>query len=1581
MVGITLLTALAAYGTAISVVLTVASIAYQQSQARKAKKAAAAAADKAKGLDVKTEFNSEPLPVVYGLNKVGGNVVWGALSDNYTHTEVEISGLGLEDFTNVASSGQLWEVLFGPNKVSEGAILAFNDRILRRTSAEPSEVPSKTTFLFGGSLIIGTGGSALLEVVHGLAEPLFAPSRFPTLLNTLGLLTTTGLRKSSTPVFFLSTTANINYTHTTLTKNLTGKRKEFLFVQQAIAVGGINRVITAEVDGKDVNDEVFQHGQRIDVCTDTSTAVNPMVGANFPLPVLANGARGSAFFTNIAHASMCFRLNRDEPQYATVPRVSFVVEGQRVRDIVLVGGVATFTTTRVYTDNPSLILADYLTNSTYGRGLADNQLDLASFYNAKEVAGTVISSNVKYTGYAALARGAVSVEETIEGSATLYSCNVVLDTDRNVWDNVQTILDTMNDPSLIWSEGQYKLQLDFPQSQAAQDSLVVAEFTESDVLNESVSITYPSQDDKLNQCTVRFRNANKRFSDDSVTFPKRGSSVLTTYLQEDNGVELKTDLFLGGVVDPYHASHIAEQTVRESRFAAVVEFTVGKRAVQFEPGDLVRLNLPQLGINQVVRLLETEVEEGLATRFRAKFFDFAALAWNVDPDQPGLSVPPPTSYTPPPSDVVFTLGASSTATSFNSGVLTWDSNLGADFEFVVQLQKAGDDAWRDLVVTQATSLDVPLLSGGVYLFSVQTRSTINNKSSIRVIAELNLDNIPQPANAFISQQPYNLRFIWQPNSDNRIKGYALYRALPIGPSTFIGRSDSNFFDWPVRSDCSLCIAGETKAVYVVGEDFEGNQTAPSIISYSIQPPSIQALESRFDQNEVVLSWRDGTNQFAVERYRIEGVSLDNGEILADEFVYSSSYRQVAGWLGASEWTVTPIDTAGNEGLPEITTAIVSSPSITNLTATFTQNEIVLSWENAVTQLPVDRYRVRAPSLGVDTFVYSSSYRQVAVWEGTVQWQVSAIDVAGNEGVAQTVDAEVFLPSIKNLTARIVQSELILDWENDATQLPIDRYRVRATSLDVDTFVYASSYKQAINWGGLVDWEVTPVDVAGNEGFTSVVTAEVVLPSVKDLSFVIDQNEIVLSWQDDVTQLPIDRYLIEAPFIGLSTFVYSSNYRQIAKWEGQIEWKVTPVDAVGNFGVTLVSQINLDNARIKNLSFEFDQNEIVLSWENDVSPLSVTSYRVQSPELGVDEFVYASSYRQIARGSGPQTWVVTPIDIAGRAGVSLEITATILPPSEVIDLASRTIINNTLLNWAAPSTNSLKIDRYEVRLGANPLEATSIGFYAGTFATLFEETAGEYQYWVAAIDTAGNYGPFVSTTTVVTSPRGFAFLRADSLALPDPNVVPINRIETWEQHFINNGFTTLQTQIDAGFPVYIQPTIASEEFTYFIDLGAIASGFQLQAIIDKLAFGTGNAIAEVFFSIRDSEADPWTELPEGRTLFADSARFIRLRFKFSSLDNLQLSQISGLDFRALVQQKDDAGTAEVFSSDTEGTTILFKAEFIDVESITVTVKNATIPLIPVYIFEDLKFPTSFKVKVFDINGNRQNATVGWSANGV
>ncbi len=605
----------AAAATAVSLTLTVASIAYQQSRMRKLRNEL----DKRKQVNVAIDGEPFYLPIVYGKAKVSGGKVYHKLKDSYTH---------------------------------------------------PTSINANQTFLNG------------------------------------------------------------------LTSSRTGSKNEYLFVQQAICYGGINNVVDITVDDKNWDEETLAYGQRIHVFKDGGVA---------DTMATANAIPSTNRFTNTAYASMIFRLNREEYNYNSSPNVSFFIEGQKVYDIVNTSGVYSLSTTKSFTENPARILLDYLTNNVYGKGLSLSSIDLASFYKAKVICDRIVSTNVIQDGRINGRRpdvenedGTITTQPQLPNtSIKLYECNIVLDSERPLRENIEIILESMEEAELIWSGGKYKLMLDAPIDLAEQDALVVATFTEEDIIRGGMELEFPDSSTRYNQCVARFMSEFENFVDDTVTWPTSYSAPYNTYLTEDSGILLKTEIYLPCTSDPYHALAKAEQIVRTSRREMRAKFTASKKGLLLEPGDIIKVTDSTSGLlNETMKVDSVKTNADLTVNIEARQYSFENFAWNVPDNIPYASVK--TDYYYPvvkPTNVLFTPDNPNGVFGVSSGKITWNyPNTVSVNGFLVEVSSDNGVTWQALTTTLTNSYDVVGLNNGVYKFSVRSLNNLN-KYSARVLAK------------------------------------------------------------------------------------------------------------------------------------------------------------------------------------------------------------------------------------------------------------------------------------------------------------------------------------------------------------------------------------------------------------------------------------------------------------------------------------------------------------------------------------------------------------------------------------------------------------------------------------------------------------------------------------------------------------------------------------------------------------------------------------------------------------------------------------------------------------------------------
>jgi len=109
-----------------------------------------------------------------------------------------------------------------------------------------------------------------------------------------------------------------------------------------------------------------------------------------------------------------------------------------------------------------------------------------------------------------------------------------------------------------------------------------------------------------------------------------------------------------------------------------------------------------------------------------------------------------------------------------------------------------------------------------------------------------------------------------------------------------------------------------------------------------------------------------------------------------------------------------------------------------------------------------------------------------------------------------------------------------------------------------------------------------------------------------------------------------------------------------------------------------------------------------------------------------------------------------------------------------------------------------------------------------------------------------------------------------------------------------------------------------------------------------------------------------------------------------LDFTYLSTLSGVRVKSDVKVKKDSGIIFADENDTTGTHVVTNKEFVDIRNIIVTPKTnasggSAASLIAIFDFVDApidpRAPAEFDIYVFDENGDRESATVGWQLEGI
>jgi hypothetical protein len=515
-----------------------------------------------------------------------------------------------------------------------------------------------------------------------------------------------------------------------------GSKREYLLLEQALCFGGIQSIETVEVNGEPWNKGAkFDH--RIDSSVSGGTA-NPMS--------TVNGFPSTNKFTNCAWLAGAFKLNRDSPNYSGVPTLSAYVLGSRVWHIRINSSNNKELDVKTYSDNSALVLMDYLLRpkSLGGVGLGgltseqwDNDvapstefIDIDAFQRSAQIAGTVIETLTTMKG---LINNVPPVDVTVQSlsdldqmvaddspdlvenyaayvldedgvwifgggfwypsnSATrqvkLYECHMTLDTERNFRDNIELILETMNEAELIYSNGRYRLVLEYPTTLAEQESIISKTFTDSNIVDDQLSSQYPGTSERYNRAIVKFKDEELNFSQNSVSWPEYLDANNLKMLSEDGGKISETNIFLPGCSNRWAAIAKAENIVRASRLYSgdevsvvgsgssqnqrIITLVFDRTAIVLESGDLFKLSSEVFGITEEVFRVETvSFTAELNVNITAAQFSFTNLTYS---DKSLNSIYPGVSYSEAIykiSQLAYTKGNLPSSTTPSNGYLSW----------------------------------------------------------------------------------------------------------------------------------------------------------------------------------------------------------------------------------------------------------------------------------------------------------------------------------------------------------------------------------------------------------------------------------------------------------------------------------------------------------------------------------------------------------------------------------------------------------------------------------------------------------------------------------------------------------------------------------------------------------------------------------------------------------------------------------------------------------------------------------------------------------------------------------------------
>jgi len=390
-----------------------------------------------------------------------------------------------------------------------------------------------------------------------------------------------------------------------------------------------------------------------------------------------------------------------------------------------------------------------------------------------------------------------------------------------------------------------------------------------------------------------------------------------------------------------------------------------------------------------------------------------------------------------------------------------------------------------------------------------------------------------------------------------------------------------------------------------------------------------------------------------------------------------------------------------------------------------------------------------------------------------------------------------------------------------------------------------------------------------------------------------------------------------------------------------------------------------------------------------------------------------------RTAGSITLRIKAIDTSGiYSAADASLSVTITGPSPVGQLKARVIDASVLLDWENGTASTFSVNKYSVYRGEVFASAALIGTVFGTFHTYLEQYTGTFRYWVVAEDIGGNRSTESYIHAAIVLPSDFyavesvdmlSYVTANEYSIVISEVVgsgnvsgktaffPINEtaaggigspwltlintvgatsLETWDQWFDNNGWTTWQDAIDDGFDGgYSTPgTLSVGYLETKRDFGSTLPSAYISAAASFTTLTISGTSFPITYTISTSTDDvTYTDYP-GLSAFVSDFRYVKVRVDFDASSTDQLVAIYNLILEISLTRSEETGRIQALSADNAsgGTVVTFTEDWYDVEDIQLTAEG-TIAAYAVLNFTDIANPTTFKVLLYDLNGA---ALTGW-----
>ena len=231
----------------------------------------------------------------------------------------------------------------------------------------------------------------------------------------------------------------------------------------------------------------------------------------------------------------------------------------------------------------------------------------------------------------------------------------------------------------------------------------------------------------------------------------------------------------------------------------------------------------------------------------------------------------------------------------------------------------------------------------------------------------------------------------------------------------------------------------------------------------------------------VISWN--AVPFAV------GYKIYHNNVVVEDNIKSTTFNYKLLENGTHSFKVEALNVALASSDPVQQNITVDVPLSPNVSVAYKGENVLIKWEESNSTYPIQHYIISHDDLV--TYAKTTTYTTKVNWSSK-SITIQAVDIAGNVSEVRTATSTIALPSVTEVTSKVIDNNILLYWKQTAKTLPIAHVEIKkgqtlatAELIGTNSGTFANLFESKSDY---YTYWITPVDSAGNKGDSLSTTA-------------------------------------------------------------------------------------------------------------------------------------------------------------------------------------------------------------------------------------------------------------------------------------------------------------------------------------------------------------------------------------------------------------------------------------------------------------------------------------------------------------